>query len=562
MKKKTTKTKVMGAILSAAMVLSMLAGCGTTATTDSTTETATDSTTETATDGTTTGETAASVTAATETDTTPITVRIAVGKHAFSKCDDFNDKVAFQMAEEATGVHIEWLYVEDGAQEKVNTMLTADMPDAFLGLLSENQIAASMDSFLDISGMLEQYAPHVYADYNKMQSSNGLEILKWSDGSIRTLMTGLEVSYQNDAEAIQYINKDWLDQLGLEVPATVDELYDALCAFRDNDMNGNGDKTDEIPMVLAESNWSGHLMNMSNPWGIAADTSNDLDYYYKVQDGKVLPTVNTQEYRSYLEYMHKLTADGLLDKESLTQTNDQYYAKIKSGRIGFFSGWIPQSLLSEEESAKWVPVRALKAEDSITPVKSGRRNKLFVSRTGFVITANCENPERLLQWWDYLSSSTEMKYTVRYGEQGGCWDIDSDGKVIGKTPEGLTEDFTMDNYKFTYGMNDQCPLILKAESMKVDKEQAYNTWVREQYVGEVWDQLATEYLPIRFVDPAKIDERTFMETELSEYIANFRANSVLNGVDDAAWDAYVKQLDALQYPAWIQWYQDYVDGKF
>ena len=558
MKKKTTKTKVMGAILSAAMVLSMLAGCGTTATTDSTTETATDSTTETATDGTTTGETAASVTAATETDTTPITVRIAVGKHAFSKCDDFNDKVA----EEATGVHIEWLYVEDGAQEKVNTMLTADMPDAFLGLLSENQIAASMDSFLDISGMLEQYAPHVYADYNKMQSSNGLEILKWSDGSIRTLMTGLEVSYQNDAEAIQYINKDWLDQLGLEVPATVDELYDALCAFRDNDMNGNGDKTDEIPMVLAESNWSGHLMNMSNPWGIAADTSNDLDYYYKVQDGKVLPTVNTQEYRSYLEYMHKLTADGLLDKESLTQTNDQYYAKIKSGRIGFFSGWIPQSLLSEEESAKWVPVRALKAEDSITPVKSGRRNKLFVSRTGFVITANCENPERLLQWWDYLSSSTEMKYTVRYGEQGGCWDIDSDGKVIGKTPEGLTEDFTMDNYKFTYGMNDQCPLILKAESMKVDKEQAYNTWVREQYVGEVWDQLATEYLPIRFVDPAKIDERTFMETELSEYIANFRANSVLNGVDDAAWDAYVKQLDALQYPAWIQWYQDYVDGKF
>ena len=119
MKKKTTKTKVMGAILSAAMVLSMLAGCGTTATTDSTTETVTD--------GTTTGET----TAATETDTDPVTFKIAVVKHAMSQSDDFNDKVAFQMAEEATGVHIEWLYVEDGAGEKVNTMLTADMPDAF-----------------------------------------------------------------------------------------------------------------------------------------------------------------------------------------------------------------------------------------------------------------------------------------------------------------------------------------------------------------------------------------------------------------------------------------------
>ena len=78
----------MGAILSTTMVLSMLAGCGTT-----------NSTTETATGGTTTGETA-SPTAATETDTTPITFKIAVTKHALSKCDDFNDKVAFQMAEE------------------------------------------------------------------------------------------------------------------------------------------------------------------------------------------------------------------------------------------------------------------------------------------------------------------------------------------------------------------------------------------------------------------------------------------------------------------------------
>lgn len=465
------------------------------------------------------------------------------------------------MAEEATGVHIEWVYVEDGAGEKVNTMLTADMPDAFLGLLGESQIATSMDSFLDISGMLEQYAPHVYADYNKMQL-NGLDLIKWPDGSIRSLMTGLEVSYQNDAEAIQYINKDWLDQLNLDVPTTVDELYDVLCAFRDNDMNGNGDKTDEIPMELAESNWAGQVLNMSNPWGIAAWNADNLNYYYKIQDGKVLPTANSQEYRAYLEYMHKLVADGLLDKECFTETNDQYYAKIKSGRIGFFSGWIPQSLLSDEEAAKWVPVRVLKAEDSITPVKTGMRNKLFADRTGFVITADCEKPERLLQWWDYLSSSTEMKYTVRFGEKGGYWDIDSDGNVFQKTPEGLTADFTVENYKFTYGMNDQCPLILKDESIKVDKEEAYNTWVREQNVGVVWDQLATEYVPFRFVDPAKVDERTFMETELSEYIANFRANSILNGVDDAAWDAYVKQLDALQYPAWIQWYQDYVDGKF
>lgn len=532
MKRKTAKGKrAMGMVLSASMMMGILSGSVGTVAAD---------------DG---------------TDKTPITFKIAVTKHALSKCDDFNKMKAFQMAEEATGVHIDWIMVEDGAGEKVNTMLTADLPDAFLQLLGESQIATSMDSFLDISGMLEEYAPHVYSDYNQMED-NGIELQTWPDGSIRSLMTGLEVSYQNDGEAIQYINKSWLDQLGLEVPTTVDELYDVLCAFRDNDMNGNGDTTDEIPAEFAESNWAGHILNLANPWGLAAPDADDLKYYYKLEDGKVLPTVDTEEYRSYLEYMHKLVEDGLLDKECFTQTNDQYYAKMKSGKVGFWSGWIPQSLFSQEEAENWVPVKVLKAEDSITPVKTGKRNKLFANRTGFAITTNCENSERLLGWWDYLSSSTEIKYTMRYGEKGGYWDIDSDGNVIQKTPEGLTEDFTIDNYKYTYGVNDACTLIRKDESIKVDKELAYNTWIREEYVGEIWDQLATEYMPTRFVDPEKIDERTFMETELTELISNFRANSIIDGIDDASWDSYVSQLESLQYYDWIQWYQDYLDGKF
>ena len=35
----------------------------------------------------------------------------------------------------------------------------------------------------------------------------------------------------------------------------------------------------------------------------------------------------------------------------------------------------------------------------------------------------------------------------------------------------------------------------------------------------------------------------------------------MDGFDDAAWDAYCKRLDDLQYPAWLQWYQDFMDGN-
>ena len=53
-----------------------------------------------------------------------------------------------------------------------------------------------------------------------------------------------------------------------------------------------------------------------------------------------------------------------------------------------------------------------------------------------------------------------------------------------------------------------------------------------------------------------------METELFAYIKNFTATSILEGVDDASWDAHLKQLEALQYDTWLQWYQDFLDQKF
>lgn len=492
-----------------------------------------------------------------------ITFRIAVQKHALSKLDDFNEKLAFQMAEEATGVHIEWIEVSDGSEEKVNALLTADLPDAFLGLLeNENLVVSNMDSLLNLNqdGMLEKYAPHVVADYKTME--NGLDLITWPDGSIRSLITTNEVNYENDADGIMVINKAWLDQLGMDIPTTTDEFYEVLCAFRDNDMNGNGDATDEIPLEMSQSNWAAHIMNMANPWGIAGYNSNDESAYLMVKDGKVTPTMDTEEYRAFLEYMNKLAKEGLFDMECFTQTNDQYYTKLKSGIVGCYYAWTPYSNMGEEAAANYVTVPVFRASDDITPYKTGERDRLFGHRTGFEITTACENPERLLEWWDYLSSSTEIKYTMKFGPKGEYWDVDETGNVFQKTPEGLSDDFTIENYKYTNGVVDLCTFIRKDEAITVGKDEAFTTWYRINMVDDVWDQLQTEYLPKRFVDAQKADERVFMESELFEYMANFTATSIMNGVDDAKWNTHLEQLQTLQYYDWIQWYQDFIDGKF
>lgn len=483
-----------------------------------------------------------------------VTFKVAVFKHALSKMDDFNEMAGFKAAEEATGVHIDWVYISDGTDEKVNALLTADLPDAFLGLMNESRISNNMDSFLDLNrdGMLNEYAPHVVADYKTVDG--GMDLVTWPDGSIRSLMTSSEVSYQNDPDGILVMNQAWLDQLGMTLPTTLDEFYDVLCAFRDHDMNGNGDASDEIPLEFCQSNWAAHVINFMNPWGMTAS--------YKIENGKVLPTYDTQEFRDFLAFMHRLAKEKLLDVEGFTDTNDQYYAKLKEGLVGCYSAWTPYSNMPDEMAADYVTLRVVKVSDEITPVKGGRKNKLQANRTGFAVTTECENPERLLSWWDYMASSTEMKYTVKYGPRGEYWDINEDGTVYQKTPPNLTDDFTVENYKYTYGMNEASPFIRKDEDIEIGKDQAFVTWFRTKMVDEVWDQLADEYLPVRFTPQDKMEEKSFIETDLNGYQSNFIANSIMNGVDDAQWNAHLEQLKVFRYYEWIQWQQDFLDGKF
>ena len=177
------------------------------------------------------------------------------------------------------------------------------------------------------------------ADYETI--NGGFDLVTWPDGSIRSLMTGRQTSYENDGEGIMFINKAWLDKAGKEIPTTTEEFLDVLRAFRDGDMNGNGDTTDEIPLEPSQSDWCSKIMNLANPWGIAGTDSSDESAFKMVKDGKVVGTADTEEFRSFLEFAHQLVEEGLLDMESFSQTSEQYHAKLSEGVVGCYWAWNP-----------------------------------------------------------------------------------------------------------------------------------------------------------------------------------------------------------------------------
>ena len=48
-----------------------------------------------------------------------------------------------------------------------------------------------------------------------------------------------------------FIRKDWLDKLGLEQPKTIDDFYNVLKAFKEQDPDGNG-ANDTYGMIVTD----------------------------------------------------------------------------------------------------------------------------------------------------------------------------------------------------------------------------------------------------------------------------------------------------------------------
>ena len=147
------------------------------------------------------------------------------------------------------------------------------------------------------------------------------------------------------------IRKDWLDRLGLAVPTTVDEAYEVLKAFKEQDANGNGDPNDELPFSCC--NWWGTAHPGFDT--LAAAFSLKVNVMYRdPQAGKITYWTeynNGENFKAYVETMRKWYEEGLIDEEFVSQKYDGWTAKITGDKVGMFFCF-PDSVGSWEDSIK------------------------------------------------------------------------------------------------------------------------------------------------------------------------------------------------------------------
>ena len=250
---------------------------------------------------------------------------------------------------------------------------------------------------------------------------------KAADGHFYTIPTIVNVPGSQSTA----VRKDWLDKLNMDVPTTWEQWKAYWYAVRDNDMNGNGDTTDEIPLVLETgSNGERSLHALLNAFGIKA--SNDGQFCV-LDDGTYTMVYEHPRYREFLTEVQQLYADKIIDQEFATRYLADVYNTMSGDLAGTVFIWAEQCAVHSET------LQANGVENGLyltcAPIAGPYGDQWLQKRAGvtgnWCITEKAAQDgkvEDILKFWNWMFSD-EGVMLYNYGIEGYTYTM-VDGKPI------------------------------------------------------------------------------------------------------------------------------------
>lgn len=418
-------------------------------------------------------------------DTSQTEFDIMGGISALSKGYDKNE--VLNKLQEDAGIKINWNVMSDSLSEQVNVRIAGgELLDAFMGVGFNNYDLTNYGSdgtFIDLTPYLtEEYMPNL----SKILEENPdiKSAITMSDGGIYGLPAGEKmgtagIGAENDCSIytipqFSMINKAWLDDLGMEVPTTLDELHEALVAFKENDMSakyyGNAAGS-TIPMSTGFDQWCWGQNIFYAGFGFTSWPNDVINDLVLNPDGKVEFVCASDNYRKALTYFHDWYQEGLMDQEMFSQSDTQLISKCSQGYVGVSTWWYIEELMGDY-AKDYVFLPVLDGPDgthNVTVRTGGATNSGNLS-----ITSECESPANLLKFFDQWYAP-ENVMQLQYGPIGtyfteqdadGVWNSITDAQAkekFGKSAGELKGEYEVygpklilsDYYKTTFKMEDR-----------------------------------------------------------------------------------------------------------
>lgn len=464
----------------------------------------------------------------------------------------FFDYPAWVELENRTGVHIEWVMASVMAETEIFYVMlnSGDYTDMFSTNLLQNSVDfyVEEDIVRDIKDAVQEYMPnylHNIELYPELAESIGSE----SDSGYWCVLHNY--TKNNTTQGGLVIRQDWLDELNLELPETLEEYHNALTLFK-------------TELGADSALWINHdgILNsdaFSSAFGITSWVNNAgmLQYPFYQVDGVVKYGHAEDGFRQYLEMMAQWYAEGLVYQDFYSYTRSSTNAPseiITNGDCGVYTSQAAN--IHEYDDM----IEGYNVVGALTPVMNkGDAVHIDWSESGVSLNGLCvstavadDELPLLLKMWDYCCSE-EGGMLLNYGIEGETYEI-VDGKPM--FTETVTNSpmpaFTLALNAYTLGMSG-VGVIDRTRELSVYSEkqlEALDRWFRNVDGAYNLPDLMT-------LTTEETEQFNARFTDVLTYVNTFTLGIITGNekMSDDVWNNYLSTLDDLEAGVCTELYQ-------
>jgi len=510
-------------------------------------------------------------------------VKLSIGIPSNALVLSHDDNAFTRWIEETCGVELSFQEFAGGTdvQTQISTTIAArqELPDILWGIglnTTQWQQYGKEGYFVNLTPYYEdkENASKVFWDRfnNELSEREQAYVMKQmtciEDGQFYGAPT-VETSSVDKQAYQMWINTQWLDTLGLEMPNSPESLYTVLKAFKEGDPNGNGQPDEialfgsqELPMCGMVVDWIINMFvyyNRTRPWLVAEDGSISLVY-------------DKPEYREALKYINKLRAEGLLPEMVWSNADLKSITTPQSGTAlcGIFAGHLTSHTVTNN--------MVLEQYQPLPYWGSVIRRDITCQVSTFV-TENCDYPEKafevLMAAWSWDGSMRS-----RYGEYGVNWtDADPGSKSdmgLDATYKLISDPLKAQGTQKWAKMGPVLNIMAEGELAQIADEMSDWAKLKSRLHAESYqNMLAAEekYNPKTVVNgftytQEENDDTATIRTNVGDRAQKAQTEfctGLLDINDDAVWNTYLQELKDLGQDEWTKVanvaYQRYEQGN-
>lgn len=353
----------------------------------------------------------------------PITLKVNYGSDMYdtTNAEWAKDFFFHKQLKEATGVTLEDVgalpNAYDPSEEFLLLLASNDYPDLFWGnwvSFPGGPETAIEDKYIISLNEYQQYFPNLmkYLDENP----DVKRMVTTDDGTLYCFPFIRDDGLQVETGAV--VRQDWLDELGLSVPETVDEWYTVLSAFK-NEKGVSSPLTFESRWLFLEYATSG----LSSAFGAA--------YPFYVENGTVKFGPMEEGYRNFVTEMAKWYSEGLIDADMPSVDKSTVTAKFANGESGMVINQLGkmssclEANVGTDYAISGVPTAVMNKGDE---KKFSHFRNQYDGSYSVSISTQCKDIEAACRYLDYLYSE-EGHMLINFGTEGISYNIE-DGEVV------------------------------------------------------------------------------------------------------------------------------------